>query len=136
MGTKIGRTRKDGTTAYLAQILLKRKGKIVHRECQTFDRKQTAKTWLARRKKELSQPGALDRKNDVKLADVIDRYVEESERELRRTKAGAATTTPSRCTPLSATNHQQTEVFVPALAAWPAAPPCCLRRSRWRKRQL
>ena len=75
MGTIIGRTRKDGTTAYLAQILLKRKGQIVHREAQTFDRKQAAKAWLARRETELSDPGAFDRKNDVKLADVIDRYV-------------------------------------------------------------
>ena len=87
MGTIIGRTRKDGTTAYLAQILLKRKGQIVHREVQTFDRKQAAKAWLARRETELSDPGAFDRKNDVKLADVIDRYVRESEREMGRTKA-------------------------------------------------
>ena len=36
---------------------------------------------------ELSVPGAFDRKNDVKLADVIDRYVRESEREMGKTKA-------------------------------------------------
>src|ERR1700704_5275888 len=59
MGTIIGRTRKDGTTAYLAQILLKRKGQIVHREVQTFDRKQAAKAWLARRETELSDPARL-----------------------------------------------------------------------------
>jgi hypothetical protein len=50
VGSKIGRTRKDGTTAYLAQILIKLKNKIVHRESQTFDRKQAAKAWLAHRK--------------------------------------------------------------------------------------
>jgi integrase len=87
MGSIIGRTRKDGTTAYLAQILLKSKGKIVHRECQTFDRKQAAKAWLARRETELSEAGGFDRSKDVKLADVIDRYVRESEREIGRTKA-------------------------------------------------
>ena len=43
MGTIIGRTRKDGTAAYVAQILIKRKGLIAHRESQTFDRKQAAK---------------------------------------------------------------------------------------------
>jgi integrase len=86
MGSIIGRTRKDGTTAYLAQILLKRKGQIVHREVQTFDRKQAAKAWVARRETELSDPGAFDRKNDVKLADVIDRYTRESERQMGRTK--------------------------------------------------
>ena len=87
MGTIIGRTRKDGTTAYLAQILLKRKGEIIHRESQTFDRRQAAKAWLSRRETELSEPGAFDRKSDVKLADVIDRYVREFEREIGRTKA-------------------------------------------------
>jgi hypothetical protein len=80
VGTIIGRTRKDGTTAYLVQILLKQKGKIIHRESQTFDRKQAAKAWLSRRETELSEPGALNQKNDVKLAEVIDRYVRESER--------------------------------------------------------
>ena len=43
MGTIIGRTRKDDTIAYLGQMLIKRKGNIVHRESETFDRKQAAK---------------------------------------------------------------------------------------------
>jgi integrase len=87
MGTIIERTRKDGTPAYLAQILLKRKGLIIHRESQTFDRKQAAKAWLARRETELTEPGAFDRKHDVALSEVIDRYVRESEREIGRTKS-------------------------------------------------
>ena len=87
MGSIIGRTRKDGTTTYSAQILIKRKGEIVHRESQTFDRKQAAKAWLARRETELGEPNGLDRKNDVKLAEVIDRYIRESEREMGRTKS-------------------------------------------------
>jgi hypothetical protein len=86
MGTIIGRTRKDGTTAYLAQILLKRKGQIVHREVQTFDRKQAAKAWLARRETELADPSTFERKNDVTLAEVIDRYVAGSERDIGRTR--------------------------------------------------
>jgi integrase len=69
----------------LAQILLKRKGKIVHRENQTFDRQQAAKAWLARRETELAA-GVPDRSKDVTLAEVIDRYVRESEREIGRTK--------------------------------------------------
>src|SRR5664279_5706832 len=87
VGSIIGRTRKDGTTAYLAQILIKRKGKIVHRESETFDRKQAAKAWLSRRETELSEPGAFDPKHDVKLSDVIDRYVQDSVRELGKTKS-------------------------------------------------
>ena len=86
MGTIIGRTRKDGTTAYLAQILLKSKGKIVHRESQTFDRKQAAKAWLSRRETELSEPGIREQKPDVKLAEVIDRYITASKRPLGTTK--------------------------------------------------
>jgi len=42
MGTIIARKRKDGTTAHLAQLLMKRSGAIVHRESRTFDRKQAA----------------------------------------------------------------------------------------------
>jgi integrase len=86
MGTIVGRTRKDGTTAYLAQIILKRQGQIVHRESQTFDRRQAAKAWLARRETELSD-GVPDESKDVLLGDVIDRYVRESERAIGRTKA-------------------------------------------------
>ena len=49
MGAVIARGRKDGTTSYLAQITIKRKGKIAHREAQTFERKQAANAWLDRR---------------------------------------------------------------------------------------
>ena len=90
MGTIVARTRKDGTTGYLAQIILKRNSQIIHRESQTFDRKQAAKAWLARRETELAD-GVPDRSNDVRLSDVIDRYVRESEREIGRTKAQVLT---------------------------------------------
>jgi hypothetical protein len=48
MGTIIARKRKDGTTAHLAQLLIKRDGAIVHRESRTFDRKQAASSSGAR----------------------------------------------------------------------------------------
>lgn len=86
MGTIIGRTRKDGTTAYLAQILLKRKGQVVHRESRTFDRKQAAKAWLARRETELSEPGALAKPDNPILLVVIDRYIADAKRPLGSTK--------------------------------------------------
>jgi hypothetical protein len=87
VGSIIGRTRKDGSTAYLAQILIKRKNKIVLREHKTFDRKQAAKASLGRRETELSEPGAFDPKHDVKLTEVIDRYDQEFEGEMGKTKA-------------------------------------------------
>jgi integrase len=86
MGTIIARKRKDGTTAYMAQILVKRQGKIAHREAQTFDRKQAAKAWLGRRETELAKPGALEHREDPTLSVVIDRYIAESKR-IGKTKA-------------------------------------------------
>ena len=76
MGTIVPRKRKDGSTGYTAQILRKKSGKIIHREAQTFDRRQAAVAWLKRRETELSEPGAIDRAKvpEKSLADAIDRY--------------------------------------------------------------
>ena len=52
MGTIIGRTRKDGSKAFTAQIVIKKGGAIVHREAQTFDRKQAANAWIVKREAE------------------------------------------------------------------------------------
>jgi integrase len=87
MGTIIPRKRKDGTVGFTAQIVVKRSGAIVHREAQTFDRKQAARAWLSRRETELAQPGALERRDDPTLAETIDRYIAESKRKIGRTKA-------------------------------------------------
>jgi integrase len=88
MGTIVARRRKDGTTGYTAQILKKQNGSIIHREAQTFDRKQAAEAWIRKRETELAAPGALDRakRPDVTLADAIDRYTETSRRAIGRTK--------------------------------------------------
>jgi hypothetical protein len=72
-GNIVGRRRKDGTTSCIVQIVIRRKGQAIHREAQTFDRKQAAKPWLSRRETELAQPGALDRREDPTLGAVIDR---------------------------------------------------------------
>jgi integrase len=72
---------------YRAQIVRKKDGEIVWRETQTFDRKPAAVAWLARRETELSEPGAMERKEDPALADVIDRYIKESKKAIGRTKA-------------------------------------------------
>ena len=96
MGTIIARRRKDGTTGYTAQIVIKRNGHTVHREAQTFDRKQAANAWLSRRETELAKPGGLDRREDPTLGDVIDRYIAESELELGRTKSQVLDTIKER----------------------------------------
>jgi integrase len=91
VGHIVARKRKNGTVGYTVQIVIKRGGRTVHREAQTFDRKQAANAWMARRESELEKPGAIERArqedNDPRLSDVIDRYISESERAIGRTKA-------------------------------------------------
>ena len=58
MGTIVTRKRTDGSSYYTAQIVIKQQGKV-HRESQTFDRKQAAKAWIVRREEELRKPGGL-----------------------------------------------------------------------------
>jgi hypothetical protein len=87
MGTIIGRIRKDGSKAFTAQIVIKKGGKIVHREAETFDRKQAANAWIVKREAELKAPGALEAKEDPILSAVIDRYIAESKKAVLGTKA-------------------------------------------------
>lgn len=90
MGTITQRKRKDGTSAFTAQIRIMRQGKAVYQESQTFDRKTTAQTWLKRRETELSEPGAIERANrkGVTVKEMIGQYLEEygKLRPLGRTK--------------------------------------------------
>jgi integrase len=89
MGTIIERPRADGTIAYLAKISIMREGVVVLNESRTFDRKPAATQWLKNREKELAVPGALDRinQNDPLLSVAIDRYIDESEKAMGKTKA-------------------------------------------------
>lgn len=89
MGAIIERKRKDGSTAYLAQLVIKRSGKIVHRENRTFDRHQAAAAWLEKRETEFAKPGAIEHLTaaDPLLSDVIEQYIAESQKAIGRTKA-------------------------------------------------
>ncbi len=89
MGTILVRPRKNGTKSYQAQLVIKRDGKILHREQQTFDRRQAASAWLERKETELNRPGGLQAAlgDDPPLSDVIERYVSESLKGIGRTKA-------------------------------------------------
>ncbi len=93
MGTIIRRRRKNGTMAWLAQISVMRQGKVLLRESQTFERRSTAAAWIENREESLARPGALDAlktqpksKKTPTLADAIDRYVQESNKQIGRTK--------------------------------------------------
>jgi len=89
MGTIKERPRKKGGTAYLAQIVIKRKGKPTYREAQTFDRRAEAVAYLKRREPELKAEGGIERAkaHGLTLADAIDKYVTESLKDIGRTKA-------------------------------------------------
>lgn len=54
MGTITERKRNDGSSAFTAQIRLKRDGQT-HTEAKTFDRKKEAEVWLIRREGELAK---------------------------------------------------------------------------------
>lgn len=90
MGSIIERKRKDGTVAYMAQIMIMRDRKIVLRENRTFERRPAASAWLKRREAELAKPEGLAAakaaKRTATLANAIDKYVMESTRSMGRTK--------------------------------------------------
>ena len=91
MGTIIERQRKNGTIAYMAQVVLYRDGRPAIRQAQTFDRRPAAKAWIARREAELSDPAMLEKAKaeqmaSISLSDAIERYITQSRRPLGRTK--------------------------------------------------
>lgn len=80
--------RTDGSRTYTAQLRIKRGGKVVFSEARNFERKSMAEGWLAKRRFEMSQPGALDKAATPKgtLADAIDKYTDDVDR-IGKTKA-------------------------------------------------
>jgi len=81
MATIIPRKRKDGMR-YTALVRLKRNGKVVLSESETFDKKSLAKEWAARRESELRLPGALEhvRHKGVTVGQVLEWYRDDFER--------------------------------------------------------
>lgn len=78
MATITERVRADGSKAYRAQIVIKRSGKIIHRESETFDNRSDATLWAARRESALGSPGgveaAIAKQSDVTLGELITLY--------------------------------------------------------------
>ncbi|MEL7043084.1 MAG: site-specific integrase [Pseudomonadota bacterium] len=93
MGTIVKRRRKNGSTAWLAQITIKRDRKTVVRESKTFERRSIAAAWIEDREALFARPGAIEaydsRSSNASkptLADAIDRYVRDSHKTMGRTK--------------------------------------------------
>lgn len=87
MGSIVSRKRKNGTIGHTAQIRIKKGGKVIFTESETFDRKPAAQAWLKKRETELAMPGALIKPEDPPLKDVIDTYNAEKQKQHGKTKA-------------------------------------------------
>tara|TARA_R110002124_G_scaffold9586_13_gene49294 strand:- start:10274 stop:10585 length:312 start_codon:yes stop_codon:yes gene_type:complete len=94
MATIVKRSRKEGSIAWLARIVIRRGGRIILRVNKTSERRSTASAWPSLREEPAGEPesleSALQTKSDdnrfATLADAIDRYVRESNRKIGRTK--------------------------------------------------
>lgn len=95
MGSISVRKRKDGSTAYHAQVRIMQKGVTVYQETQTFDRKATAQAWMKKIETEMAQPGAIEKskRQGVTMREMILRYLDEYEkiRPLGKTKHATLT---------------------------------------------
>lgn len=90
MGTITARKRKDGSIGYTAIVRIKRQGKIVHQEIETFEREKAATIWMKARETELAKKEVLDAilnpPTDPTLSEVITKYLTESVRDYGKTK--------------------------------------------------
>lgn len=86
-------TRKDGSTAYKAQITRTPPNGNRYTETKTFDKLKTAKAWAKKREAEIDADIAAGleikkrKEKRVALGDAIKRYVDESMAEIGKTKA-------------------------------------------------
>lgn len=122
MGTILKRKRKDGTIGHTAIIRIKKDGKVVHTETETFDREQAAKAWMKKRETELAVPGALTKPKDPMLKEVIDQYNKDKLREHGKTKTQVLRTIQNselgelRCSEIGS---QQLVTFAQSIKAQP-----------------
>ena len=90
MGTIQKRRRADGSFGHTAIVRIKQKGKVIYSETKTFESAPNAKAWMKGREVELEKPGALEiaraAENDPFLREIIDRYINELEKKVGKTK--------------------------------------------------
>jgi len=68
MATIRRRRRCDGSLAYLAEVRIKRDGRLVHRESKTFDKRRFATEWATRLESQLSKPDAVPKRKQLALS--------------------------------------------------------------------
>jgi len=77
MGTITKRKRADGSIAYRYEIRIKHKGEIIYQESETFDQRQMAKEWGAKREEKLKAPGGIQTARSThNIEHIINWYVE------------------------------------------------------------
>ena len=59
MATIRTRRRQNGSLAYLAEVRIKKDGRLVHRESKTFDKRRAATEWAAKLEKYLNKPNGV-----------------------------------------------------------------------------
>jgi integrase len=84
MATVVARAGKNGKVTYTAQIRVKKNGRVVYSEAQTFNSEHRARTWAEDREIDLrSKPvvmgGAIARRTTTTLGKLIDKYIVEFE---------------------------------------------------------
>jgi len=85
----VERRRRDGSVAVTVQIRIRQKGRVIHSEVETFERRNLAEAWATKRSSILAKPGALDRLQltDPPLCEVIDTYTGSMRKTMGKTKA-------------------------------------------------
>lgn len=80
--------KRKGGSSCLARVRVIREG-ISYHETKTFDRRPAATAYIKKREKDLAKPGALEELNvsDPPLSKAIERYTEETVKDIARTKA-------------------------------------------------
>lgn len=59
------RQRRDGSIAYLAEVRIKRDGRLVHRESRTFDKRRLATDWATRRESKLGKSDTVPKRKQL-----------------------------------------------------------------------
>ena len=79
MATIQKRIGKTGKITYQAKIRRKCKGKIIHEESKTFDKKNNAELWVRNREAKLDDPHELNKiqSNGITVGQVFKMYLEE-----------------------------------------------------------
>jgi len=87
MGTIAARTRKDGSIGYTAQIVVRRGGRTVASQAQTFDDRNLAQIWLASNEPKLRAADQNASRAEPTVGDLITKTLTAQQNSLGRTKS-------------------------------------------------